>query len=466
MESYTLSELGQCIRQNLKETMPGFYWIVAEINEMHVNSSGHCYLELIEKTSHNEQITAKARAAIWAYHFRMLRPYFESTTGQCLTIGLKVMLQVSVEYHELYGLSLQITDINPSFTIGDITLRKQAVIRKLTEEGVINMNRELELTPVPQRIAVISSETAAGYGDFKDQLHNNPNGYVFYHTLFHAVMQGNEAESSIISALERIFEREDEFDAVVITRGGGSQSDLNCFNSYRLTACMAQFPLPVITGIGHDRDETIADLVACRHLKTPTAVAEFLINTVTLFDEQLQELIERLADAVISSLQNPKEQIRLQLQRLQAMQQSLMHTEEKNLQAYRLKLVQVASALLAQKRFEQSRLFTALSVGYRQNLYIGNTNIAELTRQFHSMVYFMLKIHRKQIDWLSDKQKLLDPANLLHRGYSITTSGGKAVRSASALTEGQQIETIFSDGKVESIVNKRRFLHIPCINDV
>ena len=408
MESYSLLELHQCIRQQLKDAMPGLYWVVAEINELHVNSAGHCFMELIEKASHSEQITAKARANIWAYHFRMLSPYFETMTRQRLVAGLKVMLQVSVEFHELYGMSLQVTDINPAFTAGDLAMQRQAVIQQLVDEGVFDMNHELEVPHVPQRIAVISSETAAGYGDFVDQLHHQQHGYAFHHRLFQAVMQGNEAEDSIIRALEQIFEHEDEFDVVVLIRGGGSQSDLNCFNSYRLASCIAQFPLPVMTGIGHDRDETVADLVACIPLKTPTAVAEYLIHRALSLDKQLQELTRQLTDAVAFAISRSANKLQYLSQRLQTIMHSHIRIQDREIHALQIRLKNVAHTLLLQKK--------------------------------------------NQIAWMEDKLHLLDPVNLLRRGYSITLANGKVVRNARTLEKGQQIETILHDGKVQSVI--------------
>ena len=408
MESYSLLELHQSIRQQMKNAMPGLYWVVAEINELHVNTAGHCFMELVEKAPQSEQITAKARANIWAYYFKMISPYFETMTRQRLATGLKVMLQVSVEFHELYGMSLQVTDINPAFTVGDLAMQRQAVIQQLLDEGVFDMNRELEFPPVPQRIAVISSETAAGYGDFVDQLHHHPHGYAFHHKLFQAAMQGNEAEDSIIRALEQIFEREDEFDVVVLIRGGGSQSDLNCFNSYRLASCIAQFPLPVITGIGHDRDETVADLVACVPLKTPTAVAEYLIHQALSLDKQLQELSRRLSDAAADAIWQPADQLQHLSQRLQTIMHSYVRIQDREIHVLHVRLTNAAQALLLQKK--------------------------------------------NQIARLEDKMYLLNPIHLLQRGYSITLANGKLVRSARMLENGQHIETILHDGKVESVV--------------
>ncbi|MGM0505145.1 MAG: exodeoxyribonuclease VII large subunit, partial [Bacteroidota bacterium] len=267
----SLLELNQSIREKIKFNFPESIWVVAEISELKINRNGHCYLELIEKEAISENIIAKSRATIWAFTFRMLKPYFESVTGHELISGLKILVQVTVEFHELYGFSLNITDIDPNYTLGDLAQKKAETLRKLEEDGIINMNRELEFPIVPQKIAVISSETAAGYQDFMHQLTHNKYGYTYYIKLFPAIMQGLKAEESIIDTLERIFQHDHFFDIVVIIRGGGSQADLNCFNNYLLAANVAQFPIPVLTGIGHDKDESIVDLVACQKLKTPTA---------------------------------------------------------------------------------------------------------------------------------------------------------------------------------------------------
>jgi len=321
---------------------------------------------------------------------------------------LKVMLQVSVEFHELYGMSLQVSDINPAFTVGDLAMQRQAVIQQLIDEGVFDMNRELELPSLLQRIAVISSETAAGYGDFVRQLHYNPYKYAFYHRLFPATMQGNEAETSIIRALEEIFEHEEEFDAVVLIRGGGSQSDLNCFNSYQLASCISQFPLPVITGIGHDRDETVADLVACVPLKTPTAVAEYLIHRAVLLDHLLQELAQRLTVTAEFAIRKPADILQQLWQRLQTILHSHIRIQDREIHVFQIRLTNAVQTLLLLKK--------------------------------------------NQISRLEEKLYLLDPALLLQRGYSITLANGKVVRHARMLEKGQHIETILHDGKLESII--------------
>ena len=454
MESYSLFELNQCIRQQLKDAMPGQYWVIAEINELHVNSAGHCFMELIEKAPQSEQIIAKARANIWAYQFRMLSPYFETITGRRLEAGLKVMLQLNVDFHELYGMSLQVNDINPAFTAGDLAMQRQAVIRQLRDEGIFDMNRELELPLVPQHIAVISSETAAGYGDFTDQLYHHPGGYAFSHTLFQATMQGNEAESSIIEALEQVFEREDDFDVVVIIRGGGSQSDLNCFNSYRLASYIAQFPLPVITGIGHDRDETIADMVACIVLKTPTAVAEYLINTAASLHKRLQELNRQLSDTVALAIFQPSDRLQRLTQRLQTIMHTFLRIQDKELHTYRLRLAHTVQTLLVQKKTELKQLFTSSQTLSNRRLQEQKNMIPKLQKQLVQLADKTLSENKKHIGWLESKLHLLDPVNLLLRGYSITLVNGKTVHSAKALEKGQHIETILHDGKLESVVTK------------
>ncbi|NJK86329.1 MAG: exodeoxyribonuclease VII large subunit [Bacteroidales bacterium] len=236
------------------------------------------YLELIEKDEKRDCFIAKSKATIWNSTFRMIKPYFETTTGTRLSAGIKILVKAVVEFHELFGLNLNIVDIEPTFTVGELVRKKREIINRLTEEGVLDMNKELEFPRLPKRIAVISSETAAGFGDFVDQLINNPFGYCFHIKLFPATMQGDESEKSMVKALEKIHHNISSFDVVVIIRGGGSQADLECFNNYWVSLHVAQFPLPVLTGIGHEKDECIVDLVAYTNLKTPTAVAEYLID--------------------------------------------------------------------------------------------------------------------------------------------------------------------------------------------
>ena len=306
IQKISLLELNQAIQEKIKINFPEAIWVVAEISELKINRNGHCYLELIEKDVLSENIIAKSRATIWAFTFRMLKPYFESVTGHELASGLKILIKVTVEFHELYGFSLNITDIDPNYTLGDLAQKKAATLQKLEEDGIIHMNKELDFPVVPQKIAVISSETAAGYQDFMHQLINNKFGYHYYIRLFPSIMQGMKAEESIISSLESIFQYEHFFDLVVIIRGGGSQADLNCFNNYYLAANVAQFPIPVLTGIGHDKDESIVDLVAYQKLKTPTAVAEYIIEKTLSFEETIDGYKEKIYDLTLDYISHQK----------------------------------------------------------------------------------------------------------------------------------------------------------------
>ena len=274
----SLYGLNTLIRRTIDQGLPNAYIVIAEIHSLSVNRSGHAYLDLVEKSEGGDQIIAQARATIWASQFRMIKAYFESATGRQLQPGIKIMVKAKVSFHEIYGLSLNITDILPEYTAGEIAMQKQRTINQLKADGIFDMNKGLSLPRLVQRIAIISSATAAGYGDFAKQLHGNQYGYKFVTTLFEASVQGDGAASSIIQQLDLIADLRSQFDCVVIIRGGGSKTDLACFDQLSICQHICQFPLPVITGIGHDRDESIADLVANTPLKTPTAVAQFLID--------------------------------------------------------------------------------------------------------------------------------------------------------------------------------------------
>ena len=305
----TLYSLNNLVRNAVADAMPSRYWVTGELSEVRETATGHCYIELVQRDEKTQEMVAKARGTIWARIYSMLRPYFLEQTGQKFAAGLKVLLQVTVSFHELYGFTLDVCDIEPAYTIGDIARQRQLIIKRLTEEGVIGLNKELEIPLLPQRIAIISSATAAGYGDFCDQLMNNRYGFVFYPHLFPAPMQGNTAEQGIIDALDRIAAHAECWDAVVIIRGGGATSDLGCFDSYDLANNCAQFPLPIITGIGHLRDESVLDIVAHTSAKTPTAVAELLIHAMLANESMLTGLQDGIANAVNERIANEKRRI-------------------------------------------------------------------------------------------------------------------------------------------------------------
>lgn len=306
---FTLYSLNNLVRNAISNALPSRYWVTGELSEVRETTVGHCYIELIQRDENTQETVAKARGTIWSRIYSLLRPYFLEQTGQPFAAGLKVLLQVTVSFHELYGYTLDVCDIEPAYTIGDIARQRQLIIKRLTEDGVIGLNKELEFPLLPQRIAVISSATAAGYGDFCDQLMNNRYGFVFYPRLFPAPMQGNGAEEGIIAALDRIAHEIDNWDVVVVIRGGGATSELGCFDTYDLANNCAQFPLPIITGIGHLRDESILDIVAHTSAKTPTAAAEFLIHAMLENETVLSEIQSVIATAIAKRVDNEKKRI-------------------------------------------------------------------------------------------------------------------------------------------------------------
>jgi exodeoxyribonuclease VII large subunit len=296
--SITLLELQEKIRDSIESRLEKKYWVRGEISEINYQSNGHCYMDLIDRKADESQISARCQAIIWSTLFRMLRPFFESTTGQQLSKGMQVLVHAQVQYSPLYGLSLIISDIDPSYTVGEQELERQRTIARLREEGMFDMNSTLEITPLPRNLAIISSETAAGYRDFINHLHQNDYGFKFITELFPAPVQGNSASAGIIEAMDKVAARAGEFDMLLIIRGGGSVQDLICFDDYELAANIAQFPIPVLTGIGHDHDFHIADMVAHKSVKTPTAAADFLIDIFAAEEQQVAYLSGRLFSAI------------------------------------------------------------------------------------------------------------------------------------------------------------------------
>ncbi len=454
LQTISLFELNSQVKTGIRELFPDTYWLIGEISEMNINQSGHCYLELVEKKSDSEQIIARAKATIWAFTFRMLRPYFESTTGQRFTTGLKIMVQVSIEFHEIYGYSLNIKDIEPNFTIGDLSRRKQEIIQRLQNEGVFHLNKELELPLVPQRVAVISSETAAGYGDFVDQLSGNRFGYLFHIKLFQAYMQGEEAEQSIIQALEQIFETVDQFDVVIIIRGGGSQADLDCFNSYWLCYHITQFPLPILTGIGHERDETIADLVAHTSLKTPTAVAEFIIDRVAEFGEYLNELHSRVMTIASEQLQSWKDQIAGLLRNIISLVKLRMSSENQRILTLGILSQRSLKGFLQKNHQRLSTVRVRVKSHLHHYFYHDMQHLGLMQKRLILLMKSSMKDEKKRLKKLENTNHLLDPVLVLKRGYTLTFRNGILIKSARQLKTGDVIENKWNDGKASSTVNE------------
>ena len=410
---YSLLELNRMVRESIECEMPEEYWVEAELSECR-ETRGHCYMELIQKDELSATPVAKAPAKCWANKWLTIRPYFERITGQQLHAGMKVLLQVYPQFHEAYGFSWIVNDIDPTYTIGDMARKRQEIIKKLKDEGVFDLQKELQLPMFCQRIAVISSQTAAGYGDFCNQLADNPYGFKFETQLFPATMQGEGVEQSIISALEKIYNDQCSmvnvqcYDAVVIIRGGGATSDMSGFDTLALAENVANFPIPIITGIGHERDESILDMVSHTRVKTPTAAAAFLI-------EHLKEVLD-----VIDSSQDRI--TRYAQQKLTTLNSQLAIVSESIPRLFSLVKTRQESKL---DIFEQ-RMRTSID--------------RRLTSESH------------KLELISEKLKALDPTLLLARGYSITMHNGHAVKDASSLPPGTEIETRLAKGTVRSIV--------------
>ena len=334
MSHLTLSQLCYRISDALNEQFTDSLWLRAEIGEFNVRN-GHCYLEFIEKQEGGSTIVAKMRANCWANVYKMLSMYFESETGQRLGTGMKVLVEVNVAFHANFGMSLNVINIDPTYTIGDMAQQRLAVIARLTADGIMDMNKMCDLPLLPQRLAIVSSATAAGYGDFMHQITSNPDHFVFYTKLFPAIMQGDRAQESIIAALDQIFEQMDLFDAVVIIRGGGATTDLNCFDNYELALNCAQFPLPIITGIGHQRDVSVVDMVAHVSLKTPTAVAEFFIEQMCEQQARIDRAEQLLSDNLRNYTKRKHEQLQMIRIRLKATINNQIQREKNKLDLMR-----------------------------------------------------------------------------------------------------------------------------------
>lgn len=376
-------------------------WVTAETSDVRA-SGGHCYMELLQKDGAGAP-QAKARAVMWASTYARLAPMFAVATGARIASDMKVMVRVNVNYHPVYGMSLVITDINPEYTAGDLVRRRNEIIARLRAEGVFDLNRTLAWPSPTQRIAVISARGAAGYGDFIKHLYTNPGHFRFSTTLFGAVLQGERAPGSIIAALEAIAAREDEFDCVVIIRGGGAVSDLASFDDYALAANVAQFPLPIVAGIGHERDVTVLDYVAAARVKTPTAAAELLIGRMA---DEYSRVVE-LGRSILNTVNDR------------------IGGQHRQLEYYRGQLPALARTVLVR---------AGARLGDNPAALLGEI----LARNIDS--------RRRRLDSAAELLEALSPEATLRRGYSITRVGGKAVTDSGMLAAGDEIETTFAAG--------------------
>lgn len=429
--SLSLVELNMLVRRSVRACLPDEYWVQAELSDVRSNYSGHCYLEFVQKDSKSNALVAKARGIIWNNVYSRLKPFFERETGQLFVSGIKVLVKVTVDFHELYGYSLTVVDIDPTYTLGDMARRRKEIISRLESEGILTLNKELELPVLAQRIAVISSATAAGYGDFCNQLEHNPYGFVFYPHLFQAVMQGDKVELSIIAALEKIYQTQEKWDVVVIIRGGGATSDLSGFDTYNLAAHCAQFPLPVLTGIGHERDDTALDVVSHTRVKTPTAAAEFLINHLRGTAEALDGYASFINQTIPDILQREKERLERCVSRIPSQVEIRLQREV----------------------FRQERLFKRMELAWQSRL-MREEHRLDLSLRIAGALQTRLQREKHRLELFEQRVNAASPDVLLKRGYSITLNNGKAVTDASLLKDGDEIVTRLAKGEIRSKVIK------------
>lgn len=422
----SLREFNNRIKRALSDRSLQGCWICADLSDVAVRG-GHCYCELIEKDSSGNTV-AKVRGIIWATRFYELRAKFLSVTGQDLHSGIKVMVEVSVNFHEQYGISLIITDIDPTYTIGDMERQRREILRKLKSEGIIDLNKMLAFPKMPQRIAVISSGSAAGYGDFMNQLQSNAYNLQFYTCLYPATMQGQSTGPSVTAALDRIYQNCDLYDCVVIIRGGGATSDLNSFDDYSLAANVAQFPLPVVVGIGHERDVTVLDYVACRRVKTPTAAAELLISCGV---EALSH-IDDLRNCVISTVSEYLNESNRQLQYLSG------------------RIPLIANNILQLNDSKLTNLISLMPIATQSRIKSSADQLSYLATLIRQASKQTIERETMRVASLNDKVQILSPKNTLKRGYSLTSKNGKIITDISNLEDGDIITTEFFNGKVYS----------------
>ena len=428
----TLYELNSLVRDAIELTLPGDYWVEAELSEVR-ERGGHCYMELVQKDIDGNSLVARASAKCWRSVWQTARPQFEKVTGQSLHAGMQVLLRVHAQFHESYGFSWIVTGIDPTFTLGDMARKRQEVIKRLKAEGVFELNKELPLSPFAQRIAVISSDTAAGYGDFCNQLDTNSFGFAFSVTLFQAVMQGERTERSVIAALDAINVDAEKFDCVVIIRGGGAVSDLSAFDSLLLAENVANFPLPVITGIGHERDESVVDMVAHTRAKTPTAVAALLVDN-------LQGTLDRIESARAAAANSVSRRMDIERMRIGRMAE---------------RIPALFSLTSARHNARLDSLFAKITSLARRMLTAGSVRVDRLSAAVAPAVGRKITAESHRIELLAQRAEASDPARLLKRGYSITLKDGRAVRSSAELNDGDLIETRLGKGRITSKVEKK-----------
>ncbi|MCQ2374774.1 MAG: exodeoxyribonuclease VII large subunit [Salinivirgaceae bacterium] len=449
----SLSQLLTNVADAVKVNFPSSKWVVAEVNSISVARVGHCYLELVEKSAgFDSKIVAQVRANIWANNYRIIKQNFEMATGESLRVGMKILAYVRVDFSPTYGLSLIVQDIDPQYTIGDLAQQRAMVIKQLQDDGVIDMNKQIELPIVVQRIAIISSDSAAGWGDFKNQIESNDYGYKFDIQLFPALMQGEKSPQSIIAALDEVSQRFQDFDAVAIIRGGGARTDLSCFDQYDLAFHIAQFPLPVLTGIGHERDDSVADLVAHTRLKTPTAVAAFIIDRAANFMAEIQELADAIFDSVKSKLVDCTNAYKQQVHQFEMIVNQLLAKEKLELDNLHTSLHYSARHFVDSETIQLNNVTEKAKTAYKLPISVMHNKLDNIKLQLETSVVKCLSIKEKELVSTEIELRLHNPEEVTKYGFAVVSSKGQFVNSVSQLTQGARISIKLKDGEVDSIV--------------
>ena len=449
-KKFSLTQLQSEIRKIVSDNFTVDIWVIAEVSEVKINFSGHAYLELVEKSEVSDDIISRARAIIWSRQARMLLPYFETTTGSAIGEGMKILIKVSVEYHELYGLSLIINDIDPSYTIGEIAVKRKKIIKRLEKEGVIGMNQECEYPLLPKSIAIISSPKAAGYQDFITHLLNNQYGYTYRTNLYEAIMQGEDTAISVTSALDEIYKGIDNTDLVVIVRGGGSQADLSWFDNYGIAYMVTQFPVPVLTGIGHEKDLSVTDLVAFNNFKTPTAVADYIIESTRATEEYIISTGKRIKDLSMLVMSSNRDLFKNTRIRIIPLINNELSKNREDLSILRHK-IRGATSLYIERNMTLTEIV--------RNSFTREAGLC-IRKRLESLTYIEGELRKQSVSAVTkNKEKLeyvnrsfqnLSPERVLRRGYSITLLNGRSVRQAAKLNKGDNITTILHEGKIDS----------------
>lgn len=448
LKHITLSALVERIRIAIESYSGGEQWVVAEVSSVQVNYSGHCYLELVERVAGQQMPCAVCRAVIWGSRYKMLAAYFRDTTGSDLVVGMKVLVRCTASYHAVYGLSLVISDVDPTYTIGEVERVRQQTIARLQKEGVWDMNREFALPIVVQRVAVVSSATAAGYGDFCNELARS--AFHFDVTLFQSTMQGEGAEKSIIEALGAI--AEEEFDAVIIIRGGGSVSDLACFDNYLLCANIAQFPMPIITGIGHERDTSVADMVACKSLKTPTAVAAFLVECAAAFAGRLSAAEQYIVQRAVQTVMNESQRVENISLYLSKIVKQYIHNSSLKINTLESSLKFSGAAIIKLKVGQCDALIEAITGCAKQKIVEQMTLHQQKKSQIGVLAQGMIAAERHRLEMLEMSIEASNPRRILQLGYAIVNGG---VHSLSNIELGDELTVEMADGILKAKVNEK-----------